>query len=162
MARHKRRQNKKDQHKNKKINDVAKTIDKQNFPGAYFSTTSLFDHMSKDSFGDDQLPYYGYLKDTTTEINSNSTLHRASLKEEDNPSVVNSNKSFHPKLQNSSIINSPRSITHLIMKGDQDNPLVRVATARPTIIIYPTGKSINIFYFIKNNLFFIKFAKIDF
>ena len=141
MTRHKRGQNKKQQNKNKTRIDVTETMANKNFVDAYFTTTPLVDHMSNDQYSDPRLPYYSDLKVTTTQkINSNSSLTHASLRGEAKSIVVESNKSFRPNIQNNSLVNSPSSIAELVMKGEIDDPLARVTTARPTIIIYPTGK----------------------
>ena len=155
MTRHKRGQNKNQQHKSKTRYDVSETMPKKNFVDAYYTTTPLVDHMSKDRYSGRRqlLPYYDYLKDTTTKINSNASLKQASLRGEDNSIAVKADKSFRPKTQNNSIIDGPSSIAELVMKGEIDNPLARVTTARPTIIIYPTGKCINFTNFIINKTF---------
>ena len=79
-------------------------------------------------------------------MNSNFSVPSSSSTnqiEVDNLIAFNSNKSeFHPTQQNTSKIIKPRSsIAELVMKGEIDHSLGRVTTARPTIVIYPTGRT---------------------
>ena len=139
MPSHKRDQNNKKQDKTSYEHVTETMADNNNFVDAYFTTTPIVDQKSKlrQYNRDHHLSYFSDPKDTTRRITSNSSLSHSSLRGENTSIVVNSNIHVRP---NTSIINSPSSIAELVMKGEIDNPLVRVTTARPTIIIYPTGK----------------------
>ena len=137
MTRHKRGQNRKVlKHLKSTLtrnNNVTDRMDKENFVRKNFSTTTTskaFMNVSNDQHADQHLPYYSIFKGRVSrQINSTLSLYSVLSKTEAGPWSEN----------NSSPINSPSSIAELVMKGGIDKTLVQVTTAKPTIIIYPTG-----------------------
>ena len=143
MARKKRGQNRKQQQHRKKNNnnnkarsDLVDIMDGRKFEEDYFTTTTpvVVESASHDQYA------FGQFPDTKRKTNF-SLSYKSYYNEGINSISDNIKQSFRPKLQNNSIINKPQSssIAELVMKGEIDHSLARVTTARPTIIIYPTG-----------------------
>ena len=163
MTRHRRGQNRKQRlnNKNSTINSFndSNIVDKKYFPDDHFVNNENGDFQRFSDILPKQLNQFHNefisqssfslktgIKRHRRQMNSNFSAPSSSSTNQikvDNLISFNSNKSeFHPIQQNTSKIIKPRSsIAELVMKGEIDHSLGRVTTARPTIVIYPTGRT---------------------
>ena len=168
MTRHRRGPNRKLRlnNKNSTINSFndENIVDKKYFPDDHFVNNENRDFQRFSDILPKQLNHFHNefisqssfrlktgIKRHRRQMNSNFSVPSSSSTnqiEVDNLISFNSNKSeYRPIQQNTSKIIKPRSsIAELVMKGEIDHSLGRVTTARPTIVIYPTG-STGLIYF---------------
>ena len=97
-------------------------------------------HLSRNRLKHHQFSYSEHQKGNLQEISSNNSWVATFSKEDNRSSHVDLKERFRPISTKNNMIATSSSIAELVMKGELDNSLSRVTTARPTIIIYPTGK----------------------
>lgn len=103
-------------------------------------------HLSRNRLKHHQFSYSEHQKGNLQEISSNNSWVATFSKEDNRSSHVDLKERFRPIAAKNNMIATSSSIAELVMKGELDNSLSRVTTARPTIIIYPTGNSNDIIF----------------